>query len=213
MLKILKRHTVLIVVLLLLILDITLVAFSTITQMSYDESLPEEIQAVNLIAKSADDGQFYFMNGEGDLDDNAIVELLSVSTLEKQSKAKSYHLLFSLRKKDFVLMAKKFNMDTKYVSPNIFVYVKNETVYIMYLYENVENTDKCEFAFFIGNNTANPDGFSQYKAVNNKYYVYYPSWVNNLFEFNIRGKMYVLCFMLEIIVVIVTCKKHKKISN
>lgn len=212
MMKIFKKHIVLIFALLFVLLDVVFIVFSTMVQMSYEGQLPGKIQAVNLIAENINEGQFYFMNGEGDIGDEAIIELLKDLELEKQSKTESYKLLFSLRKKDFVLLAKNFNAGTNYVSPNIFVYVKNETVYIMYLYEDFENPDKCEFAFYIGN-AVNSDDFSQYKAVENKYYSYYPSWINNLCKFNIRGKMYILCLFAEVLTVIVICKKRRKISK
>ncbi|MBR4287403.1 MAG: hypothetical protein IKT55_06845 [Clostridia bacterium] len=192
----------------LLIIDLIVMACMTFYQVSYDYTSAESTTIYDIFSDSTLQGASYYLNGTGDIDDESLelTKLLSTASVKKQSKLKSYLHLFTLGKNDFVLYGKivyknNASNDSKYVK----LYVKNNVVYVLSINE-LETYPQKEFCVYTIEDQTFATELLEYKATDNKYYIYCPTWLNDLMSFNSKGKGFVFALLLELIVVIVSFK-------
>ena len=201
-----------------LLLDLLTIVLMTVFQISYDYSCPDKTKIYDLFSVADLEGTVFYMNGDGDIvnSDSKLTQLLSATTAKKQSKIKSYALLFALGKNDFVLYGKTVykNNDDVYNSGQIKVFEKENTIYVIRFGDEKEPLSKENFSVYLVEDENFANEIIKFKARQNKYYVYSPSWLNDLMSFNQTGKILVLVVIVEVITVFAIAKimntKNKK---
>lgn len=212
--KIFKKYIPPLVLCSFLIIDFLVMVLMTVAQTSYGYTYPEESKIYELFSVSDLEGIDFYMNGVGDIQDNnsKLTKLLSTTNVKKQSKIKSYVLLFTLGKDDFVLYGKTVykSNDGMYSSGQINIFEKKNTIYVVRFDDSEENFSKEEFAVYLVEDENFASEILKFKSTENKYYVYSPAWVNDLMSFNLTGKLFVLVVILEIVAVFISFKKTRR---
>ena len=211
--NIFKKHVLIIMVILFLLVDFAVLVVLTFSQTSYSHDFPKEEKIYNLFSDDSKNGTQYYMNGAGDIkgENVKLKQLLSTSAIKK-GEFESYVLLFTLGKNDYVfsgmtVYTPTINRDERV---HLKLYEKNNTVYAVALTEQETPSNKDVFSVYSVEDESFAKEILEYKAEDNKYYAYTVDWINYFTSFNTVGKILTFILILEFGVVVIFAREIYK---